>query len=199
MTNPIAPIIRRQRACRRYEERPVPESLIEEVLSAATFAPSSENFQPWHFVVVQDAARRERIGEHVRKTWIAGGGYRRAQERLPSRMAMDVNAGQLGGITAAPVLIVVAGDTTRVPMQWMASSIYPCVQNMLLTATALGLGSAMTTFVTNGDALSTIIGLPDHVVPMAMVPLGHPAKRLGPPQREPFQEHTSRETYGHPW
>jgi hypothetical protein len=47
--------------------------------------------------------------------------------------------------------------------------------------------------------LRELVGLPDHVVPQVVVPLGHPAMELGPPRREPFAEHTHRERYGTPW
>ena len=74
------------------------------------------------------------------------------------------------------------------------------MQNLLLAATALGLGSALTTITTGFRAeMQTILGLPDHVRPIALVPIGHPAKPLGPPRRAPFAEHTHRERYGRPW
>ena len=71
----------------------------------------------------------------------------------------------------------------------MPSSIFPAVQNLLLAATALGLGSALTT-ITIGyrDELRDLLGLPDHVVPVAVVPIGHPARALGPPRRDPFAD-----------
>jgi hypothetical protein len=43
------------------------------------------------------------------------------------------------------------------------------------------------------------VGLPGHVVPVAVVPLGRPARPLGPPRRDPFARHAHRETYGTPW
>jgi nitroreductase len=199
MSDSFWDVVRRQRACRRYSDQPVDDETVERILTAATFAPSSENFQPWHFVVVRDPERRGAIGEHLRQRWEGGRGLERAIKRVPITLAEDVDHGQRGGLAGAPVLVVVAGDTTRVPMAWMASSIYPAVQNILLAATAAGLGSAMATLVTEGDALANIIELPEGVVAMAMIPLGHPAKTLGPPRREPFDEHTSRERYGQPW
>ena len=53
---------------------------------------------------------------------------------------------------------------------------YPSIQNLLLAATALGLGSSLTTLaLLFGRELASIVGLPDEVVPMAVVPLGWPA------------------------
>ncbi len=82
----------------------------------------------------------------------------------------------------------------------MASSIFPAVQNLLLAATALGLGSALTTITTGYRAeLQRLLDLPEHVRPVAVIPLGHPARPLGPPRREPFDAHTHRDRYGLRW
>jgi len=98
------------------------------------------------------------------------------------------------------VTIVVAADTTRCHPATIASSIYPATQNLLLAATALGLGSAFTTISTAfGTEMRALLDLPDTVVPQVVVPLGHPARPLGPPRREPMAEHTHREHFGAPW
>ena len=70
----------------------------------------------------------------------------------------------------------------------MPSSIFPAIQNLLLAAGALGLGSALTTIATAfADELRDAVGLPETVVPVAVVPLGVPARPLGPPRREPVR------------
>ena len=57
----------------------------------------------------------------------------------------------------------------------------------LLAATALGLGSALTTLPTAfGTELRTLLDLPEHVHPLAVIPLGYPATGLSPPRRKPF-------------
>ena len=82
----------------------------------------------------------------------------------------------------------------------MAASIFPAVQNLLLAAGALGLGSAMTTLpLVAGDGLAALLDLPPEVVPMAVVPLGWPARSLGPPRRAPVADKAHRDRYGKPW
>jgi nitroreductase len=81
----------------------------------------------------------------------------------------------------------------------IGSSIFPCVQNMLLAATALGLGSALTTLVTQVGELRALLALPEAVEATAVIPLGFPARPLGPPRREPVAEHTHRDRYGTAW
>jgi nitroreductase len=192
--------IHAQRACRSFAERGVDDDTIARVLDAATFAPSAENRQPWVFVVVRDADVRARIHDLTERAWL-GGGRAFAASRLDDALLAEVAQGITGGgYRGAPVLVVVAADTERCLEATIASSIYPATQNLLLAATALGLGSAFTTLTTAfGAELSALVGLPAHVVPQAVVPLGHPAKPLGPPRRESFAEHTHRDRYGTPW
>ena len=53
--------MRRRRTVRDFSDRPVPQSIIEDCLRAAGSAPSGANKQPWHFVVVTDAATKKEI------------------------------------------------------------------------------------------------------------------------------------------
>jgi nitroreductase len=95
---------------------------------------------------------------------------------------------------------VVAVDLERGLEQTVGSSIFPAVQNLLLAASALGLGSALTTIATAFSAeLAALTALPEHVRPVAVVPIGWPARPLAPGRRAPFPEHTAREQYGTPW
>jgi nitroreductase len=192
-------LVRSQRAHRSFSDRSVPDDLVERVLEAATFAPSAENRQPWVFVVVRDPTTRGRIGELTRAAW-EGGGRAFASRRLDASLLAEVDQGATGGVSAAPVLVVVGADLERCLEATVASSIFPAVQNLLLAAEAVGLGSALTTLtVAHADELREIAGLPDHVQPVAVIPLGYPAKPLGLPRREPVSEHTHREAYGQPW
>jgi nitroreductase len=188
-----------QRACRAFTDDPVPDSLIGKVLDAATYAPSAENRQPWEFVVVRDPVRRSRIGDLMRRAWEQGG-RAHSEGRLSPELLAEVERGATGSIGAAPVLVVVAADTERCLPATVASSIFPALQNLLLAAGAVGLGSALTTIATTFAAeLREIVGFPDTLVPVAVVPLGYPEKPLGPPKREPYADHTHRDTYGTRW
>jgi nitroreductase len=189
----------RQRACRVFLTDPVPEELIERLLSTAVCAPSAENGQPWEFVVVRDAALRLAIGELTARAW-EGGARQFSEDRLPPGLLADVDAGARGGLAGAPVLVVVCGNLDRGLEITLASSLLPAVQSLLLGATALGLGSALTTLTTlHAGELAALLALPPHVRPVAVVPLGRPARALGPPHRRPFTEVTHRDRFGTPW
>ncbi len=192
-------VVARQRAYRAFADAPLSDDDIAAVLGAAVYAPSAENKQPWEFVVVRDPDARATIGELTRRAWETTG-RAFSEGRLSPKTFADVDRGATGGIAAAPVLVVVCADNARGLEQTVPSSIFPAIQNLLLAATARGLGSALTTITIGYRAeLAALLALPPHVVPVAVVPLGHPARPLGRPTRDPFASHTHRERYGVPW
>ena len=190
----------RQRACRDFSAEPVPDEDIERILEAATHAPSAENTQPWVFVVVRDDETRKELDELTQRVWNAGA-RDQAMARLDAKLAADVDAGIERGLGGAPVVVVVAADSkSGVHPKAVTSSIFPAVQNLLLAANALGYGSAlMTLTAAAGDDLRAIVEMPDHLTPMAVIPLGRPARPLGRPRRRPVAESTHRDQYGRPW
>ncbi len=199
MSSDYFDVVSRQRACRSFTDTPVSDDTIARILTAATFAPSAENKQPWEFVVVRDAATRAALGDLTRRAWETSG-RAFSEHRLSAKLLDDVDRGATGGVAAAPVNVVACADVRRGLEATVASSIFPAVQNLLLAATALGLGSALTTITTGYAAeMREILALPDHVQPVAVIPIGWPAKPLGSPRRAPFSEHTHRERYGDAW
>jgi nitroreductase len=177
-------VVLRQRACRDFAPDPVPDEDVARMLEAAVHAPSAENAQPWVFVVVRDADRRRRIAELTRRLWDGGAGDH-SHRRLAAGLFAEVDGAIRSGFGGAPVLVVVAGDgrdpTTRATLE---ASVFPAVQNLLLAANALGYGSALTTLPTVAAAeLRDVVQLPEGLEPMAVVPLGLPARPLGRPRR----------------
>jgi nitroreductase len=95
------------------------------------------------------------------------------------------------------VIVVVCADTTATPPGALDASIWPAVQNLLLAAGALGFGSALTTLATfRTDALRSLLQLPERLRPMAVVPIGVPARRLRPGRRRPLGDVVSYDAYG---
>lgn len=187
------------------------------MLSAATRAPSARGAEPWFFVVVRDAALRAWIGERYRAAWSAAEEFtatadadRDLRDR-PHYARMMRAAGELGAhLATAPVHVVccldhrqlgplVAPDgTLRSPAPAYAS-IFPAVQNLLLAARALGLGSTLTTLHTVfADDLKDRLAIPDAVEVAALVPLGYPTDRFGPTRRKPVDEVAFLDRWGAP-
>ncbi len=192
-------VVLHQRASRRFADAPVDDALVERCLRAATHAPSAENLQPWVFVVVRDDELRAGIAELTRRAWRQGG-RQHSVGRLEDSLLRQVDQGAEGGLGSAPVIIVVCGDASIGLESTLPSSVFPATQNLLLSATALGLGSAMTTLATRfADELRQLLDLPAPVHPMAVVPVGWPARPLGPPRRLPLAERVHRDRYGRPW
>lgn len=192
-------VVRSQRACRSFDPAPVADELVEQVLEAATFAPSAENRQPWVFVVVRQAERKALVAELTRRAW-EGGGRAHSSGRLSPALMADVEQGVGGGFDRAPVMVVVCGDTRLSNPRVLEASVFPAVQNLLLAATALGLGSALTTLSLAFSAeLARALELPEEVRPLAVVPLGRPARPLGLPRRRPVADKAHRERYGAGW
>ena len=192
-------VVHRQRECRDFEATAVPDDVLAQLLDAATFAPSAENSQPWVFVVASDGAVRARVVEVTKQVWV-GGARAYEEQHLDGRILADVDRGTSEGFGRAPVVVVVCGDTEHAFATTLPSSVFPATQNLLLAATALGLGSALTTLATaKAEDLAEILGLPEHVKPMAVVFLGWPAKKLGPPRRTSFTEKSHRDRYGAGW
>ena len=191
-------VVLTQRAARSFLPDEVDDETVAQILTAATHAPSAENSQPFVFVVVRDPAIRETIGELTARLW--QGGARAAEEgRLSPSFLRDVDRGAMGGIAAAPVLVVVCGDTRLTFAPAIAASVFPAVQNLLLAAHALGLGSTLTTLPVLGKELTDTLGLPPDVVPLALIPLGYLPKPLGPPRRRPLSEKAHLDRYGSPF
>jgi nitroreductase len=97
--------------------------------------------------------------------------------------------------TEVPVLVVFASEPGG-----GGPSIYPAVQNFLLAAVVLGLGSVLTTLWQGQDAeVRRILGVPEDIQLHAILPLGWPDRRYGRSRRRPAAELTSRDRYGRPW
>jgi nitroreductase len=192
-------VVTSQRAARSFLPDDVDDADLTRILTAATHAPSAENSQPFVFIVVRDPETRAAIGKITARIW-EGGAKAMEAERLSADFLRDVDQGAMGGVAGAPVLVVVCGDTRLTYAGAMESSVFPAVQNLLLAAHALGLGSTLTTLpVFGGPEFSELLGLPPEVVPVAVIPIGHLTKALGPPRRQPLSEKAHLNRYGTPY
>lgn len=146
--------IRTRRSIRKFQNQPVPEELIHEMLAAAMNAPSACNKQPWHFVVITDRALLDEV------------------PKINPHAAM---------VTEAPLAILVCGDPTlEHPTGYWVLDCTAAVENLLLAAHALGLGAVWTGVYPRQqrlDDLRRLLGMPDHVMPHSLIVLGYPAEQ----------------------
>lgn len=143
----IASIVNR-RSIRKYKNTEVPRPLLEEIIQAGILAPSSKNRQPWRFVVVSGPAKEEMLRV------MADG-----MEREKTAPLLPDSARHIGGaaytmeiMRQAPVVIFIMNTLGYDPHGTLtadehvseicnAQSIGAAVENMILTATELGLAS----------------------------------------------------------
>jgi len=192
-------LVTSQRAQRELKPDPVPEELIGQILTAATHAPSAMNSQPWRFVVAQSPSIRQAIAHGARAAWEGFARGMTKDQTPPGFKAVDQWA--TSGLAKAPVIIVLCGGTHVLPLEQMGSSIFPAAQNILLAANALGLASLMSNLPISApdSPFAKVLELPEHVVPLAPLPIGYPARELGKPRRKPIGEVTSRDRFGGRW
>ena len=185
-----------QRAIRHLKPDPVPDELVKQVIEAGIRAPNGGNSQGWAFVVIKDR-------EVLRKMAPLYNGVAQPPHGVATtwsgRNAVASTEYFADHIADVPVWILAC---TRNPGNDISTgaSIYPAVQNMLLAARALGLGSTMTTRVRRGyeDAIREWVGIPEGWVTAAMIPLGYPLEGYGygPTTRRPASEVTHWEQWG---
>lgn len=171
-----------RRDVRRYRPDPIPPELLDEVLTAGHQAPSVGHSQPWRFIVVRQAATRDRavlLSDRER--------LRQAEQLTPDRRARLLDL-QLEGIREAPVGIVVACDR-RTPAAGVLgrasfgdADLWSCacaIENMWLAARAAGLGMGWVTLFQPAE-LAELLHLPPGVETLGWLCLGWPDER--PPE-----------------
>jgi nitroreductase len=216
----IATCMATSRAIRRFRSDPVDPALVRLVLRLATTAGSGANLQPWRFVVVTDASGRKAVGEWYRRGWAEYA--RRGMSHLPEdasavRRRSVASAQHLAEhFEVAPVLVVPCLRIhPRHPVDFFAgASLFPAVQNLMLAARAVGLGTTLTSMqALSGvddtgqpagqpeflDELRAILDIPAEALPAAVLPLGWPDESFGATSRKPVDEVTYGERWGEPW
>ncbi len=161
--NPVLEAIYSRRSVRDYTPQPVAKELIYEIIRAGTWAPSGLNNQPWRFVIVQDAEKREALAQLTRYGEI---------------------------IRRAPVVIAVFVDREAMYHEVKDhQAMGACLQNMLLAAHALGLGAVwLGEILKNADLVRETLALPPTLELMAVVAVGHPKHRNQRSSRKPLDE-----------
>lgn len=199
-TNDIWETMFTQRAIRYWQDKPVPRDLLEQVIRAASKAPSGSNTQPWVFVVVDDADKRGEIGGALRAIYESNEGLQQliaagenSDDKTQRLMLKGARAffSQLGKAPAMviPCLYQLSSPTQDATSLLAGSSIYGAVQNLMLAARALGLGTVMTTAHGMLDAeLRRILQIPDDATPVALIPIGYPDANFGPTTRKGTDE-----------
>ena len=193
--------IHSQRAVRNFSAEPVSNEAIATIMEAAIRAPSGGNRQGWSFLIIRDREVKRRFGKWYFDAW----------HELTSDMDFQSPAAQpyrpsmlTHEMEDVPVLILAcqerpaAGNSPNTITS--GASIYPAVQNIMLAARALGLGTVLTTLHARHEKeVKELLDIPDNVDTAALIPLGYPAEgqRFGGSRRRPLHEVVFDEKWGH--
>ena len=157
-----------RRSVREYTDEDVDQKQVEAMLKAAMAAPSAQNLQPWHFLVVRE---RELLDELARVHKYA---YM---------------------LEKAPMGIVVCGDLEVSERHWVEDTC-AATQNLLLAATALGLGGVWISLYPkkkHQKQVREMLQIPDHIGVLCVVAVGHPAeKKKAKTQFDPARVHAEK-------
>ncbi len=152
----FASVVKRRRMIRKYEDRPVPEEAITQLLQYAARAPSAGNLQPWEFIIVRDPEVRAKLAE----------------------AAMNQNS-----VATAPIIIATCADIQRMGEKYgTRGAFYGLVDTafasllILLGATEQGLGACFVGSY-NSEEVAKLFQLPNHVRPVGLITLGYPAEK----------------------
>ena len=200
-------IIHSLRAMRRLKPDPVPDDLIRQILLAGQAAPSGGNTQRWRFLVLKDPEIKKQVQVYYKKAFDEVVGPRYASSPPPPGSDPGKYSRQHRAVEyltvhyhEAPVWIVACLDDGPNPTRSAGSSIYPAVQNMLLAARALGLGSTLTTrHITYEKEVDAAMGIPPGYHSYAILPIGYPMGRFGPVGRGPLSEVVYLDGWGKPY
>lgn len=206
--NDVFDIIHTTRAMRRLKPDPVPDDLVRKILEAGVAAANGGNYQRWRFLVIKDTAVKQAVQVWYKKAFDEVVGPRYASSPPPPGISAEKYARQHHAVEhltehfhEAPVWIVACLDEGKnTPTRTSGASIYPAVQNMLLAARALGLGSTLTTrhllFAKEAEAA---LGLPEGVHSYAILPIGWPMGKFGPVGRTRLEDVVFNERWGQPY
>ena len=158
--------IRSRRNVRSFEDRPVPDDHLDEILEAGRRAPSSQNWQPWDFVVVTDRDQLIRLSQ----VW--------------------QGAGHVAGSAATIVLVALPPEQER-RRGTLYYDLGQATMSIMIAAAGLGIGSCHSS-VADQDLARSVLGVPAEKFCPYMISLGYPADRpldlIRRPSRRPFDE-----------
>jgi nitroreductase len=200
---------------RRFTDRAVDARDVERVLATANMAPSGSNAQPWEFVVVRAAEARREIQRLYQEVWepYKDSAIIRGRTTLSPRAQRALKIGDefAASLAIVPVHIVVFLDRPKMRVERGTpedgfnfgatyGSMFPAIELLMLSARALGIGTAMTTMLSSREAeTKRLLGVPDQYQLITLIPLGYPADGFKRPYRKPVWARIHDERWERPW
>jgi nitroreductase len=202
------------RAIRRFTDEPVTDAEILQCLRAAQQGPSGGNIQPWQFLVVTDPDVKRALGAIYKRAYDR---YepallkllpdeRPAEEKEKFERVRRSSRHLAEHLGEAPALVLVLMPNITMTLEDAQgpldvgtpfASVYPAVQNFMLAARGLGIGTTLTTvYRIYQDELRALCGIPDRHEVVALIPMGRPRGKFGVAPRRPVERVTHWNRYG---
>ena len=191
--------IKTTRSMRRLDPgRPVTDDELKVLIDAATRGPAGGGNERARFLVVRDPELKQKLAAIYRKAAVVVLAQYEEEAKTNERAArMLKSAWHLADhMGEAPALVRVTARGRRGSVE---SSVYPGVQNLMLAARSLGLGTTLTTIhQLHEDEVKQLLGIPDDQLTFALIPVGHPLGRWGEARRLPVEEVAYWDRWGNP-
>ena len=186
----IHKIIRERRSITVFKDKPVEEAAVLLILDAGRWAPSSNNSQPWEFVIVHEKARKNAITELYIEA------YNKRAKKVDEgtrKKIVEIMPYLEDELKVPPFLIIVCANSEKSKSYLIDTS--ASIENMLLMACELGLGTNWIDLTTTDFAeefnlkkLKEYLFIPEKVIPIAIIPLGFPEETPPPPARRRIRD-----------
>jgi nitroreductase len=179
--NDFMTLLKTRRSIRKYQDRPVPQEMLDVLYDAVKWSQSWANTQCWEIINVVDKSLREKIQEAVVKN-------------PATKVVVD-----------APVLLAVCGKKNSSGYysgvvktkygDWMLFDLGIATQSLCLAAHSLGLGTVVVGLYDH-DKVTEILNVPPEYSQVALIPLGFPAKDPTPPNRREISDFIHVDRFG---
>jgi len=194
---------------RRLKPDPVEPEKVHTILEAAGKAPSGGNSQPWEFILITDPSIKKKLRDLVVQglETYAKSNLRIRKDSISDFLSPTNPVASMAQDTdKVPILILACLNTKRAKRltdewAWLEeqanwASVYPAIQNLLLAARALGLGTALSIFpLFRVGELKQLLQLPEYVKPGILIYVGYPHSRFSEPKRLPIENFIHENTW----
>jgi nitroreductase len=202
------------RAMRRLKLDPISDANLWTILAAANQAPSGGNIQPWQFMMITDAEIKAQLGELYRAcydryeaamlptrqaptTEAAAAAWERTVSASRHLSAHFEDAPAIAVVLAADIDLTISDAYGPLDIGSILGSVFPAVQNLMLAARSLGIGSALTTVLRiEQNKTRSILNVPEKWQVVAVIPLGYPVGKFGIAPRKPVARVTHWNQFG---
>jgi len=155
-------LVKIRKSVRAYDSKPIPKDVLQKILETARLAPSASNIQPWHFVIVTDEKKREKLSKAQYAKFFA----------------------------ESPIIIVGCGDEKASP-NWYPVDVAIAMEHIVLAATSEDLGTCWVGSF-DEDQIKELLNIPDNYRIVALLAMGYPREKLDLTRKHAYPVHNRK-------